>query len=38
MTTSEWLNLVDIVVTAGVGIWIATTIQNKFAKTRALIF
>lgn len=36
MTTSEWLNLVDIVVTAGVGIWIATTIQNKFAKTRAL--
>lgn len=36
MTTSEWLTLVDIVVTAGVGIWIATTIQNKFAKTRAL--
>ena len=36
MNTSDWLTLVDIAVTAGVGIWIATTIQNKFAKTRTL--
>lgn len=36
MSTSDWLALTDIVVTAAVGIWIATTIQNKFAKSRAL--
>lgn len=36
MSTSDWLQLLEIAVTAGVGIWIATTIQNKFAKSRAL--
>lgn len=36
MSTADWLTLANIVVTAAVGIWIATTIQNKFAKTRAL--
>lgn len=36
MSTSDWLQLLEIAVTAAVGIWIATTIQNKFAKSRAL--
>lgn len=36
MSTSDWLTLADIIITAVVGIWIATTIQNNFAKTRAL--
>ena len=36
MNTSDWLQLLEIAVTAAVGIWIATTIQNKFAKSRAL--
>lgn len=36
MNTSDWLNIADIAVTAFVGIWIATSIQNKFAQTRAL--
>lgn len=36
MSTSDWFTLADIIITAAVGIWIATTIQNNFAKTRAL--
>ena len=36
MSTSDWLTLADIIITAVVGIWIATTIQTNFAKTRAL--
>lgn len=36
MNVSDWLTIAEIIVTAGVGILIATTIQNNFAKTRAL--
>jgi len=36
MSTSDWLTIADIIITASVGIWIATSIQSKFAKSRAL--
>ncbi len=36
MITSDWLSLIEIFVTAGVGIWIATSIQTKSTASRAL--
>ena len=36
METSDWIELLGILLTAGIGIWIAKGIQNSVNKTRAL--
>lgn len=36
MSVSDWLTVAEIIITAAVGVWIASSIQSKFAKSRAL--
>lgn len=36
MRTADWINIIGVILNCCVGIYIAITIQNKFAKTRSL--
>lgn len=35
-STSDWISITDIIVTAGIGIWIGVTVQRNFAISRSV--